>query len=59
MDAKAFENVRNQIGYCGIWCGNCAVGNGTMRQMAKRCEHIVGGYGVDEWGATDYMGRNS
>jgi hypothetical protein len=53
VEDKAFENVRNQIGFCGIWCGSCAVGNGTLGGLSKRCEHIVGGYGVDEWGAED------
>ena len=23
MEAKAFENVEDQIGYCGLWCGSC------------------------------------
>jgi hypothetical protein len=57
MELGAFENVKNQIGRCGIWCGSCAVGNGTLRQLAKRCEHIVGGYGVDKWGAKDFDGK--
>ena len=53
MEIKAFENVKNQIGYCAIWCGSCVVGNGTLKELTKRYEHIVGGYGVDEWGAED------
>jgi len=57
METKAFENVKNQIGRCGIWCGSCAVGNGTMRDLAKRSEHVIEGYGVDEWGAKDFDGR--
>ena len=57
METKAFENVRNQIGRCGIWCGSCVVGNGALRDLSKRCEHIIGGYGVDRWGAED-MGVN-
>jgi len=53
MEAKAFENVKNQIGYCAIWCGSCVVGNGTLKELTKRYEHIIGGYGVDKWGAED------
>ena len=53
MGTKAFENVKNQIGYCAIWCGSCVVGNGTLKELTKRYEHIIGGYGVDEWGAED------
>jgi hypothetical protein len=57
MDDKAFENVKNQIGRCGIWCGSCAVGNGTLKDLARRSEHLIGGYGVDKWGATDFDGE--
>ncbi len=57
MDSMHFENVKNQIGRCGIWCGSCVVGNGTLKQLAKRCEHIIGGYGVDEWGTKDFDGK--
>lgn len=57
MDSKPFENVKNQIGRCGIWCGSCIVGNGTLKELTKRYEHIIGGYGVDEWGAKDFDGK--
>lgn len=57
MDSKHFDNVKNQIGRCGIWCGSCVVGNGTLKDLAKRSEHIIGGYGVDEWGAKDFDGK--
>jgi hypothetical protein len=53
LNSKAFTNVKNQVGFCGIWCGSCVVGNGTLKDLTKRCEHIIGGYGVDEWGAED------
>lgn len=53
MKATAFENVKNQIGYCAIWCGSCVVGNGSLKELTKRYEHIIGGYGIDEWGAAD------
>lgn len=54
MEAKAFDNVKNQIGYCGLWCGSCIVGNGSLRELTKRYEHIISGYGVDEWGAKGF-----
>ena len=53
MKTKAFENVRNQIGYCAIWCGSCVVGNGALKELTKKYERIVDGYGVDEWGAQE------
>jgi hypothetical protein len=29
------------------------VGNGTLRDLSRRCEYVIGGYGVDKWGAED------
>jgi len=57
METQSFENVKSQIGRCGIWCGSCVVGNGTLRTLGRRCEHIIRGYGVDDWGATDFDGK--
>jgi hypothetical protein len=57
MEAKAFENVKNQIGYCGLWCGSCIVGNEVLKEMTKKYEHLIGGYGIDEWGAKDFDGK--
>lgn len=54
MHQKAFENVKDQIGYCGLWCGSCIVGNGTLRELTKRYEHLVRGYGIDDWGAKGF-----
>ena len=53
MEAKAFENVKNQIGYCAIWCGSCVVGNGTLKELTKRYAHIIEDYGIDKWGANE------
>ncbi len=46
---RAYENVRDQIGYCGIWCGSCAVGNGALRELASRLESLLSAYGVAKW----------
>ncbi|HIJ16317.1 MAG TPA: DUF3795 domain-containing protein [Thermoplasmata archaeon] len=56
--APAFENVKDQIGYCGLWCGSCAVGNGTIGELAGRLEKLTKDYGIEEWGpeGIDYMG---
>ncbi len=53
MEAKAFENVKNQIGYCAIWCDSCVVGNGTLKELTKKYAHIIDGYGIDKWGAQE------
>lgn len=50
MEAKAFSNVRGQIGYCGIWCGSCVVGNGTLKELTRRYEDLLRAYGLDHWG---------
>ena len=54
MKVKPFENVKNQIGFCGIWCGSCIVGNGTLRELTKRYEEIIKGYGLEEWAPEDF-----
>jgi len=48
--SPAFENVKGQLGYCGLWCGSCLVGNGTLNSLAARCGKVMKDYGVGEWG---------
>lgn len=45
--------MRDQIGYCGLWCGSCAVGNGTISELAGRLEKLAKDYGIEEWGPSD------
>lgn len=52
-DLKAFENVRDQIGSCGIWCGSCVVGNGALRELSRRYRQLVTDYGLARWGPAD------
>jgi hypothetical protein len=54
MVTEAFETVKSQVGACGIWCGSCIVGNGTLGELARRYEHLVRAYGLDHWGPQDY-----
>lgn len=54
MITEAFENVKRQIGYCGIWCGSCVVGNGTLRELSKRYEEVIRAYGLDHWGPESF-----
>ena len=46
--------MKNQIGFCGIWCGSCVVGNGTLRELTKKYEEIIKGYGLEEWAPKDF-----
>lgn len=54
----AFANVRDQIAYCGLWCGSCSVGNGMINELARSLEKSVKDYGIEEWGPKeiDYAG---
>jgi hypothetical protein len=54
MNAESFENVKNQIGFCGIWCGSCVIGNGALRELTKRYEEVIKRYGLKEWGPKDF-----
>jgi len=51
--ANAFENVKDQIGCCGIWCGSCVVGNGALREITKGYAEMIEAYGLEEWGLKD------
>ena len=48
------ENTRDQIGFCGIWCGSCMVGNGALRELTRRYEAITKAYGLPDWAAKDF-----
>ena len=50
MNGESFQNVKDQIGFCGIWCGSCVVGNGALREMTKKYEQMIKRHGLPEWG---------
>jgi hypothetical protein len=54
MKLKGFEKVKNQIGYCGIWCGSCVVANGLLKELTKKYEDIIKGYGLKKWVPQDF-----
>ncbi len=49
MVPDAFENVKSQIGACGIWCGSCAVGNGSLRLASQRYRELLESHGINTW----------
>jgi len=49
----AFENVRGQIGCCGIWCGSCPVGNGSLRKLTAKYEEVLHSHGLEHWAPED------
>jgi hypothetical protein len=53
VGVESFEDVKGQIGCCGIWCGSCVVGNGALRELTRRYEEIVENYGLEGWAPDD------
>jgi hypothetical protein len=53
VDLRDFDNVKGQIGRCGIWCGSCVVGNGTLKQLTGRYQKLIEAYGLRTWGPDD------
>jgi len=41
---EAFERVRDQVGFCGIWCGSCAVGNGSVGERGAELRELLVAY---------------
>lgn len=54
ISEEAFANVKNQIGYCGIWCGSCVAGNGVLRDLSARYEKLIKDYAVKEWAPENF-----
>ncbi len=46
---EAFDRVKTQVGACGIWCGSCAVGNGSLRELSRHFEEVLESHGIGEW----------
>ncbi len=54
MESKPFDNVENQIGYCGIWCGSCPAGNGAVVELTRRYEETVRKNQLEKWAPKDF-----
>ncbi len=54
MKAKAFENVKDQIGACGIWCSSCVAGNGALKELTKKYDEIITRYDLEDWAPKDF-----
>ena len=49
MLKEAFEVVRDQMGPCGISCGLCNLGNGTIAGTAMKLKESLKFYAVPTW----------
>jgi len=54
QDTGAFQNVKDQIGFCGIWCGSCILGNGTLRELTKKYKELLNAYDLKDWAPKDF-----
>lgn len=54
METKPFDNVENQIGFCGIWCGSCPAGNGSVVELTRRYEDVVKKNRMEKWAPKDF-----
>ncbi|MEW6743926.1 MAG: DUF3795 domain-containing protein [Planctomycetota bacterium] len=50
---EAFEHIRYQIGFCGIWCGSCALGNGCLAELAGGLRELLTAYAAPEWASVE------
>jgi hypothetical protein len=51
---RPFDRVKDQLGYCGIWCGSCAGGNGVTQELTKKYEEFVKHNQIDKWALKDF-----
>lgn len=49
MKTSAYKNVKYQLGCCGIWCGSCVVGNGTLGELTGRYRKVIRDYDLEHW----------
>ncbi len=54
MKTKHFDSLKNQIGYCGIWCGSCVAGNGVLQVLTQKYAKIINDYGLEQWAPKDF-----
>jgi len=54
MKTKAFQNVKDQIGFCGVWCGSCPAGSGAIMELTRIYEEIVKKNKLEKWVPKDF-----
>ncbi len=53
MKLQAFEGVKHQIGYCGIWCGSCVLGNRSLQMLTQHYRKLLIDYDLQDSGPPD------
>jgi len=49
MTEETLAEVKSQMGPCGIACGGCELGNGTVAAKALDLKNSIEMYGIREW----------
>ena len=49
MKTSAYNYVKDQVGCCGIWCGSCVIGNGTLKELTHRYRKVIRDYDLEHW----------
>jgi hypothetical protein len=53
---EGFGNVKNQIGFCGIWCGSCLGGNGAVLELTRKYEQTIkrSQHALEKWAPKEF-----
>ena len=43
------NDVKNQVGPCGITCCTCDLGNGTLANTSKKTIELINAVGIKDW----------
>ncbi len=49
MKTTPFQNVEYQLGFCGIWCGSCPAGNGSIVELTRRYATTIKQSNLENW----------
>jgi len=47
------KNVRDQIGFCGTWCGSCIAGNGAIIELTRRFRKTLKKFNIEKWASKE------
>lgn len=46
--------MKDQIGFCGIWCGSCVAGNGATSELARKFQEAAKKHNLEKWAPKDF-----
>ena len=42
-------DIKNQVGPCGVPCGTCDLGNGSLANSSKKTFELINSLGIKDW----------